>query len=407
LQVSRHAGSKNYGDFIMIKTLRTAIVVALAATMGGTAAHASVRTSLFSDSVYVMSNSAAGNRVAVLRRSPSGGLTNTGTFATGGKGSGPGELIVSDPLGSQGSMLLSPDARWLFTVNAGSNQISAFKVTDDGLRLTSVVSSGGTYPVSLTLSGNVLYALNAVGDGSVAGFRLTRSGQLQPIEGSVRSLHAATPSVVKQPSIVFSPSQVSFSPDGDWLVVTDKNAGTLGTIQLFKVDPDGMIADAPVVTNSGDQLPFGFTFDRRGHLLVTETGGGAVSSYDINDNGTLTPISQSVLNGQSQPCWIDTTRNFAFVVNTLSQNITGYRVNRRGQLSLLSPNGSNAQLGTAGTAGAIDVNVSGDGRFLNVVTGDTGIVRTFRINPLNGALTLTGQLKVFEGNSGMMGIAAE
>lgn len=391
----------------MIKTLRTAILVALTTAIAGTAAHAGVRASVFSDSVYVMSNSAAGNRVAVLERSLSGGLTSSGTFATGGKGSGPGELIVSDPLGSQGSMLLSPDNRWLFVVNAGSNQISTFRVLDDGLQLTSVVSSGGTYPVSLTLSGNVLYALNSFGDGSVAGFRLTRSGQLQPIEGSVRSLHAATPSVVKQPSIVFSPSQVSFSPDGDWLVITDKNLGGLGTISLFKVDSDGMIADAPVVTPSPDQLPFGFTFDRRGHLLVTETGAAAVSSYDINDNGTLTAISQSALNGQGQTCWIDTTRNFAFAVNTLSQNITGYRLNRRGQLSLLDPNGSNAQLGTAGQPGAIDVNVSGDGRFLNVVTGDTGIVRTFRINPINGALTLTGQLKVFEGNTGMMGIAAE
>lgn len=393
----------------MVKTLRTAVLVALATTMGGTAAHAGVR-SLFSDSVYVMSNNAAGNSVAMLKRTPSGGLVNAGAFSTGGIGSGPGETVTSDPLGSQNSLKLSEDGRWLFAVNAGSNQISAFRVLEGRLQLTSVVKSGGIFPNSLAVSGNVVYALNAAGDGAVAGFRLSRNGQLQPIPGSVRSLNAATPNMSKQPNLLFSPADIGFSPDGDWLVVTDKNFGGIGRILTYKVDDDGMISKTPVITASADAVPFGFTFDRRGHLLVTETAVGAMTSYNINDNGTLAPISLSVSNGNraflsTQPCWVDTTRNFAFVVNTLSQDVTSYRLNRRGELSLVAA--TSVQLGTAGQAGAIDISISGDNRFANVVTGDTGIVRSFRINPLTGALTLTATLKVFEGNSGMEGIAAE
>jgi hypothetical protein len=396
----------------MVKTLRAAVLIALAATIGGTAAQAGVRSSLFSDSVYVMSNSAAGNSVVRLKRTLSGGLVKAGTFSTGGIGSGPGETVTSDPLGSQDSLKLSDDARWLFAVNAGSNQISAFRVTDDGLQLTSVVSSAGVYPTALTVSGNVVYVLNAGGDGTVAGFRLARNGQLQPIANSVRTLNLATPNMNKQPNLLFSPADIGISPDGDWLVVTDKNFGGVGQILTFKVDSDGVISQNPVITASPDAVPFGFTFDRRGHLLVTETAVGAVSSYNINDNGTLSPITLTALNGQrallaSQPCWVDTTRNFAFVVNTLSQDVTGYRLTRRGELSLLTPNGTSATLGTPGQAGAIDISISGDNRFANVVTGDTGIVRSFRINPITGALTLTATLKVFEGNTGMEGIAAE
>jgi 6-phosphogluconolactonase (cycloisomerase 2 family) len=394
----------------MVKTLRAAVLVALATVIGGTAAQAGVRSSLFSDSVFVMSNSAAGNSIAMLKRTPSGGLVNTGIFSTRGIGSGPGETVTSDPLGSQNSLKLSDDAQWLFAVNAGSNQISAFKVRENRLQLTSVVNSGGVYPTALTVSGNVVYALNAGGNGTVAGFRLSRNGQLKPIPGSIRSLNLATPNMSKQPNLLFSPADVGISPDGDWLVVTDKNFGGIGKILTFKVDDDGVLSKNPVITASPDPVPFGFTFDRRGHLLVTETAVGAMTSYNINDNGTLQPISLSVSNGNrpflsTQPCWVDTTRNFAFVVNTLSQDVTSYRLNRRGELSLVAA--TSVQLGTAGEAGAIDIAISGDSRFANVVTGDTGIVRSFRINPLTGSLTLTATLKVFEGNSGMEGIAAE
>jgi 6-phosphogluconolactonase len=374
-------------------------------SLGAVAAQATVRSSSFSDAVFVMSNSAAGNRVAMIRRSEAGALTQIGSYATRGEGSGPGEVSATDPFGSQGSLLLSPDGRWLFASNAGSNEISTFRVLENGLLLTGVVSSGGAYPVSITMKGNIVYVLNAGAEGVVAGFRLTRTGQLVPIRGSARTLVVPTPNVAKQPNIFFSPAQVEFSPDGDWLVVTDKNIDSRGTLQLFKVNDDGVLAARPVVTTSEDPAPFGFTFDRRGHLVVTEAARGAVSTYDINDNGTLRPITLSVFNGQGEPCWVDMSRNFAYVTNTATQNVTGYRVARDGTLTLLSPSGSDASVGGPGS-GPVDVAVSGDGRFLNVLSSGSGLVQSFRINPLTGALTKSGELKMFEGNSGAAGLTA-
>ena len=73
--------------------------------------------------------------------------------------------------------------------------------------------------------------------------------------------------------------------------------GGIGKILTFKVDDDGVLSKNPITTSSPDAVPFGFTFDRRGHLLVTETAVGAMTSYNINDNGTLQPISLSVSNG--------------------------------------------------------------------------------------------------------------
>jgi len=71
-------------------------------------------------------------------------------------------------LGSQGALALSEDGRWIFAVNAGSNDVSVFRVNGRGLSLASRSPSGGIRPVSLTVHDDVLYVLNAGGDGNIS-----------------------------------------------------------------------------------------------------------------------------------------------------------------------------------------------------------------------------------------------
>ncbi len=82
--------------------------------------------------VYALTNQASGNAVAIFDRGADGSLSWSSNVATGGTGAGSG-------LGSQGALALSDDGRWLFAVNAGSNDVSAFQVTASGLSLTSRV----------------------------------------------------------------------------------------------------------------------------------------------------------------------------------------------------------------------------------------------------------------------------
>src|SRR5881409_1809742 len=119
--------------------------------------------------VYTLTNQVAGNSVAVFARAADGTLSAAGSVATGGTGTGAG-------LGSQGALALSDDGRWLFAVNAGSNDVSILRVTPAGLVLTSRVPSGGTLPISLTVHGNLLYVLNGGGSGNIAGFALDNGG---------------------------------------------------------------------------------------------------------------------------------------------------------------------------------------------------------------------------------------
>ena len=72
------------------------VVAAAIALLVVGAGHGRVRAERTSDFVYTMSNTITGNRILAFDRGPGGALIATGSFATGGLGSGGG-------LGNQGA----------------------------------------------------------------------------------------------------------------------------------------------------------------------------------------------------------------------------------------------------------------------------------------------------------------
>jgi len=239
--------------------------------------------------VYVMTNAAAGNEVVAWSRDPQGRLKLAGSFPTGGRGSGGGV----DPLASQDSLRLSGDRRWLFAVNAGSDEVSVFRVAG-GLALVDRVPSGGRFPVSLAEREGRLYVLHVGGEGAVTGHTVGDDGRLAVIPGSTRTLALGG---TNPPAVGRAPSQIGFTPDGSALLVIDKGRDLLLTLAL---DAAGVPA-APVATASAGRLPFAFRFGAGGTLLVAEifgrTGGSdpggasAISSYAREVDGTWRTIT--------------------------------------------------------------------------------------------------------------------
>lgn len=87
-----------------------------------------------------------------------------------------------------------PRARWCSTarglligVNAGSNTVYSFEVNGRRLSNRTVAASGGSFPVSVAVHGDLAYVLNAKDRGSVSGYRIA-GRKLHPIENSTRSL---------------------------------------------------------------------------------------------------------------------------------------------------------------------------------------------------------------------------
>ena len=118
-----------------------------------------------------------------------------------------------------------------------------FRVRDDELYLSEVLASGGTFPVSVAVHGDLVYVLNAANGGSVQGYRIV-FGFVVPIFGSNRSL-GLDPTAT--PQFTHTPGQVAFTPDGSQLIVTTKANGN--DIDVFRVLRDGRLSPA-----SGGQL---------------------------------------------------------------------------------------------------------------------------------------------------------
>jgi 6-phosphogluconolactonase (cycloisomerase 2 family) len=339
--------------------------------------------------VFVQTDNAAGNAVVAYDRAPDGTLTIAGTYATGGLG---GILTgsVVDHLASQGSLLYDQEHGLLYAVNAGSDTVSVFAVYGDHLALRQVVWSGGTFPVSVTVHGDYVYVLNALGAGSVYGYRVD-GGRLSPIPGSARGLNL-TP-VTGPNQFTNTPGQVAFTPDGSALIVTTKMNGN--DIDVFSVGRGGQLSSSPVVNSESGTVPFAISFDRHGRVLIAEAGPSALATFALSAGGVLTQLD-SALTGQAATCWVARAGRYFFTSNAGSASVSGYTAGPDGTLTALGNTGTNA--------GTVDATSAAHGRFLYVQTGGAGIVDEYTVGS-GGALTEIGSVTV-AGAVGGEGIAA-
>jgi 6-phosphogluconolactonase (cycloisomerase 2 family) len=365
-----------------MRSLRNAGVCALfaglvALAIPATAAHAADGDTNggAAPAVFVQTNDPAGNAILAYSRASDGTLSPAGSFATGGNGGVQAGAVV-DPLASQGAVAYDRAHGLLFTVNAGSDSISTFTADGLALRLQQVVSSGGQFPTSIGLHGNLLYVLNAGGDGSVSGFRIAGS-KLHPIVGSTRTLGLGN---TNPPFFLDSPGQVGFTPEGNNLIVTTKRHG--GTIDVWPVLANGRLG-AGVQNVSPDAVPFAFDFDANGRLLVLSAASSALTSYDVAPDGHLSLVAGPVSDTQGAGCWIaGVPGGFFYIGNTASASLSTFHAN--GGITLVTP-----VIPTS--AGPIDLVASPDGAFVYSEAGGAGTVDEFRVGP-NGVLTPIGQI---------------
>jgi 6-phosphogluconolactonase len=314
--------------------------------------------------VYTESNAAGTNSILIFQILSNGALESAGEEPSGGAGLGMG-------LGSQGAVVIDERKEWLFAVNAGSNSVSSFKVYSDGtLKLAHTAASGGTKPVSLSVSNGLLYVLNT-GSDNIFGLKIGAGGTLTPIEGSTQALSG---------NMVDAP-QISFAPNGRWLIVTEKATNKIGS---FKVKSDGS-AEPGIFTASTGITPFGFEFARNRIMVVSNAAGGApgagsATAYKISGNGVPDDINGAVESMQAAPCWVAVTRHgcFAFVSNTGSNTVSSYYVAPCGALYLVNPAAA-----STGNAPA-DIVVASNNYFVYEVNGMSATIGAYHRTRFGG-----------------------
>src|SRR5262245_60819580 len=183
------------------------------------------------EAVYVQTNDAQKNEVVAYRRESDGSLSQVGRFETGGRGTGKPHLP------SQSSIVLSDDGAWLLVANGGSDTISLFAVEAEGLRLADSKESAGGTPTSIAVRGSLVYVANNAA-ANIVGFEIV-DGKLAVLDGSTRSLSGDGA----------DPAQVSFSPDGRTLVVTERGSNS---ISAFAIDEQGYADGPSTIASAGE-----------------------------------------------------------------------------------------------------------------------------------------------------------
>ena len=305
----------------------------------------------------------------------------------------------------------------MFAVNAGSNSVSSFRWTPAGLKLGRVHSSGGKFPNSLTTHGNLLYVLDSgifpmpgpPVPGNIAGLRFNAAGHLTPMSGSIQPLTPTVPGLAGRLASTTTASCSSCRcsairrcrPRGDRLN------------RHVQVGASGA-ASAPTPHDATTPFPFGFAFDPKDHLIMSQVtsltvpGAGDTASYNVAASGALTPIATVGTNGTA-PCWVTVTGNgkYAYVVNTGGGAPTGaftseYRVFPGGGLKLLGHTPVRNEFA------ATDETLSSDSHYLYVLstaaTPATHHIDEYRVGA-NGILTFIGQTPAMAvpGASGLVG----
>ncbi len=306
----------------------------LAAILTGCGGGSNGTSTTASGVLYVSSNDPASGRNAILgyRRAADGSLTALpgSPFLMGGTGvTNPAQLDGPDD--DDQNVIVSPDHRFLYAVNSGSNTVAAFRINSDGSLAAvtgSPFASGGVEPVSLGLTGGRLYVVNKNQD----------PGQAQPADGAnytvftVRSdggLTLLPGSTVTAPKDASS-SQALISPDGRF--VYDAQEGT-ALIRGFKIGATGLLTDVPgsplalPIVGGTQAAPLGLAAHPTQSLLyVGFVNVARLGVYSTDSStGALTFVTH-VANSGNEICWLTLSRDgkSLYTTNMASNSISHY-----------------------------------------------------------------------------------
>lgn len=401
-------GSRAAGSVWRRDQRRRGVVIALifsllsASTMQASASGRSSRLAHLDDRggvVYAMTNDSAHNEILTFVRDRKGQLHRVprATVSTGGAGN---NRDAVDPLGSQNSLVYDEAHDLLLAVNAGDNTITAFNTGPLGLFLKrrAVVASGGFIPVSLAVSEDLLYVLNAGGTGSVATFEIDSYGRLALLDTFDLGLgpQATTPPTFDQ---VAAPGQVGIDALSRHLIVMD---GGGQAVLYAPLDDQGLPMGPIVSTSSPGVVPFGFGVTRYGSTLVAEAGSGSVSAYDPPSGGMpLTITASAVGTGQAATCWIVIhDAGYAYVANTGSNTLSAYAYTRTGNLTLLDA------MAAMPLGAPTDMTLANGGGYLYTLNAASGEIWGFAVDEDTGALAQVETQGGLPAMAGIQGIAA-
>jgi 6-phosphogluconolactonase (cycloisomerase 2 family) len=266
------------------------------------------------------------NCIVHYHRSASGSLTEVERVLTGGAGSGTfkpisGQESAPNSFEGAGSVILSPDRRFLFATNGGDNSVSSLAVGDQG-KLTPIDTkptgnavegkSGTAKSLAYSTSKGMLYVVHSFGPDHIRLMSVSSDGKLTP---RMERYTANTPEKPHRvPTMgVLSPDEKFFLvgttfdlpiaisgtyPDGSpilWVTGPDgktrsvaSNAPDPDGIVIFRVNANGTLSD-PSLQDGGGGSPFYIAFlnNRPDTFIIGYAVGDGVALGRIDEDGRI------------------------------------------------------------------------------------------------------------------------
>jgi Lactonase, 7-bladed beta-propeller len=367
--------------------------------------------------LYMQTNETR-NAVIHYLRSASGTITEVERIPTGGSGSGVFRPLyqVNGPNAFEGagSIILTPDRRFLFTTNGVDNSVSSFSVGEEGqLTLLDVKPTGNTVTgrngtaksLAYAPSTGTLFVLHAFGPDHVRRMSVDGEGKLtaRPERYSINTLNktdrVATMTVLS-PNEKFLLVGTNFDerpwpkPDGTPKLV-GSNAPDPDGIVIFPLGGDGTLG-APSFHDGGGGSPFyiAFLHARPDTFIIgTAVGDGLVmSSIDADGrthNGPLVRINSSA-GEPSELCWLAVSPDDRSVFATLFgySYISSYRIDGTELAIAKDPacpkvpgDGTFRTLNGLVNSGASDLWMTPDGAYLYQIYGNASKLVGYAIQP--------------------------
>src|ERR1700752_1574883 len=320
--------------------------------------------------LYIQTNETR-NLIVHYRRSANGTLTEIERVATGGRGSGPfkpisGQESAPNSFEGAGSVILSPDRKFLFATNGGDNSVSSFAVGDKG-RLTPIDTkptgnavegkSGTAKSLAYSPSKGMLYVVHSFGPDHIRLMSVSSDGKLTP---RMERYTANTPEKPHRvPTMgVLSPDERFFLvgttfdvpiaisgtyPDGSpvlWVTGPDGKPMSVASnfpdpdgIVVFRVNENGTLSD-PSFQDGGGGSPFYIQFlhNRPDTFIIGYAVGDGVALARIDEDGRIGVDKIVPINTKrgaiAELCWLSVSPDDRLLYGTVFgySNITSFRI---------------------------------------------------------------------------------
>jgi 6-phosphogluconolactonase (cycloisomerase 2 family) len=394
--------------------------------------------------LYMQTNEVK-NAVVHYHRSANGTLTEVERVATGGAGSGvfkpiSGQDSAPNAFEGAGSVILSPDRRFLFATNGGDNSVSSFSVSNDGKLILLETKptgnavegrSGTAKSLAYDASRGMLYVLHSFGPDHLRLMSVGGDGKLTPrmeryTANTATKLNRVPTMSVISPNGKFllvgttfdlpiaisgmypdgSPILWVQGPDGKYKVVAS-NAPDPDGLVVFRINSDGTLS-GPSFHDGGAGSPFyiAFLHNRPDTFVIGYAVGDGVAMGHIDEDGRigigpLEPIDTS--NGKpAELCWLAVSPDdrSLYGTNFGYSNISSFRLDG-GEISVAQDpacpkvRGDGTARGLCGdiTSGPSDNWITPDGAFLYQIYGNASRLVGYATQP-DGSLSEVTSVKI-------------